>query len=66
MINKTAIAVRIYYGLNQTPMADIKFNDGVTETIRWTDTEQRKEMIPYITGYTLIYDERPKRNWDEW
>jgi hypothetical protein len=66
MINKAAIAVRIYYGLHQTPMADIKFNDGVTETIQWTDTKQRKEMIPYITGYTLIYDERPKRNWDEW
>ena len=66
MFNKAAIAVRIYYGLNQTPMADIKFNDGVMDTIQWTDIKQRKEMIPYINGYTLIYDERSKRSWDEW
>lgn len=66
MISRAAVAVRIYYGINQTPMADIKFNDGVTKIIQWTDVEQRKEMLPYITGYTLIYDERPKRNWNEW
>ena len=62
----TVIAVRIYYGLNCTPMADLRMSDGVVETIRWTDIKERKKFIPLITGYTLIYDERPKRDWEEW
>lgn len=30
---KNVIAIRIYYGLNYTPMADLRFADGVIETI---------------------------------
>ena len=63
---KNVIAIRIYYGLNYTPMADLRFADGVIETIQWTDVDARKEFTPYINGYTLIYDEREKRNWGEW
>ena len=60
------IAIRIYLGLNNTPMADLKTMDGVCETIQWNDVKQRKPFEPYINGYTLIYDERPKRSWNEW
>ena len=60
------IAIRIYLGLNATPMADLKINDGVVETIQWNDVKQRKQFERYIDGYTLFYDERPKRDWFEW
>ena len=42
--NKGIIAIRIYYGLNHTPMADLRMVDGVVETIQWTDVKQRKEF----------------------
>ena len=66
MFKKSVIAIRIYYGINYTPMADLLFNDGVVETIQWTDIKARKEFEEAITGYTLIYDEREKRAWNEW
>lgn len=59
------IAIRIYYGLNNITMADLKTGDGVCETIQWSDPRQRKQFQPYINGHTLVYDERPKRSWDE-
>ena len=62
------IAIRIYLGgyTNTVPMADLKMVDGVTETIEWTDVKQRKQFESGINGYTLIYDERPKCEWNEW
>lgn len=66
MFNKCIVAIRIYYGVNNTPMADLKTFDGVTETIQWTDVKAREKFAPYINGYTLVYDERPKREWAEW
>ena len=66
MFEKHAIAVRIYLGLNATPMADIRMNDGVVEHIQWNDTRARKQFENTINGYTLFYDERPKRDWNEW
>lgn len=65
---KHIVAVRIYLGgaTGTEPMADLKTFDGVTETIEWTNIKQRKEFEPYINGYTLFYDERPKREWKEW
>lgn len=66
MFIKTVIAVRIYEGLNSTPYADLRMSDGVVEHIQWNDVKQRKEFIPLMTAYTLIYDERPKREWEEW
>ena len=66
MYTQGVLAIRIYYGLNNTPMADLKMADGVVETIQWTDVKQRKQFESGINGYTLIYDERPKREWSEW
>ena len=68
MINTIVVAVRIYLGgvNNITPMADLKTADGVTETIEWVNVKDRKKFEPFINGYTLFYDERPKRNWNEW
>ena len=60
------LAIRIYVTDHYTPMADLKTVNGEVITIRWTDVEARKQYEPFITGYTLIYDERPKRTWDEW
>ena len=47
-------------------MADLRMNDGVIEHIQWTDVKARKEFEPMINGYTLIYDERDKREWKDW
>lgn len=66
MFEKTVIAIRIYLGLNNTPYADLRMSDGVVEHIQWNDTRQRKAFASLITGYTLIYDERPKREWQDW
>lgn len=65
MFRKSVIAVRIYYGLNCTPMADLRMSDGVVEHIQWTDFKQRKEFEPLITGYTFFYDEREKCDFDK-
>ena len=64
--NKMVMAIRIYYGSAYTPMADLLCSDGVVETIQWTDVKARKEFEQYITGYTLIYDQRDKCGWDDW
>lgn len=66
MFTKHVIAVRIYYGLNNTPMADLRMNDGVCEHIQWNDAKARKEFEPLINGHTLFYDEREKREWKDW
>lgn len=66
MENSMIVAIRIYYDDYMWPMADLKTCDGSIKTIRWNDVEQRNEFMPYINGYTLIYDERSKRLWDEW
>lgn len=60
MFTPTVIAVRIYIGLNATPMADLKMIDGVIETIQWNDAKQRKNFENRINGYTFFYDERAK------
>ena len=62
----TVVAIRIYLGLNCTPMADLRMADGVIETIQWNNIKQRKNFENLISGYTLFYDERPKRSWEEW
>lgn len=62
----TVLAIRIFNGLHSTPMADLVMSDFSVKHITWTDVEQRKKFIPMITGYTLIYDERPKREWKDW
>ena len=66
-MQKRVIAIRIYLGgpYCTCPMADLYMCDGVVETIEWVNVKQRKEFEPHINGYTLIYDERPKRSWDE-
>ena len=64
-MNKGVIAIRIYLDPNATPMADLRMVDGVVETICWTDIKARKQFESGINGYTLIYDERPKRPWEE-
>ena len=66
MFQKHVLAVRIYEGLNCTPMADLRMNDGVVEHIQWNDAKARKEFEPLMNGYTLVYDERPKREWKDW
>lgn len=62
----TVLAIRIFSVLHGTSMADLVMSDFSVEHIEWTDVKQRKKFIPMITGYTLIYDERPKREWKDW
>lgn len=68
MLQRNVLAVRIYLGgyTGTVPMADLYIADGVFETIEWTNKRERKAFEAGINGYTLIYDERPKRSWEEW
>lgn len=61
-------AIRLYYTEESgaTPMADIKFRDGTTVTCEWNLVADRRKFEPYIDAYTHWYDERPKRDWNEW
>ena len=49
-----------------TPWADLKMANGDVITICWTDKKERKKYEAGINGYTLFYDEREKRTWEEW
>ena len=67
MFDKYVIAVRIYCDyVYCATMADLRMNDGVTETINWCDKRQRESFTQYMNGYTLIYDERPKKDWSDY
>lgn len=68
IFQRIVLAIRIYLGgyTGTVPMADLYIADGVVETIEWTNKKQRKEFESAISGYTLIYDERPKKSWAEW
>lgn len=60
------IAVRIYFVEGSSnSKADLVLAHGGKVTIDWA-TEQRKPYEKGITGYTLFYDERPKRKFEEW
>lgn len=61
------IAIRIYFEGDRNPMADlILAHEHRKVTIDWVNVEQRAEYAPGINGYTLIYDERDKRPFEEW
>ena len=54
-------AIRIYYAEdNITPMAQFAFAYGETATIEWTNPVHRNSYANGINGYTLIFDEREK------
>ena len=60
------VAIRIFYDQYMTPMADLKMIDGKMVTIQWSRMNDVEPFLPFINSYTLIYDEREKRTWDEW
>lgn len=60
------IAIRIYLVDGHIPMADLVFPDGRYTTIEWANVSHRDKYKSGINGYTLIYDERPKRDFKEW
>lgn len=64
------VAIRIFYGENNTPMAELKtayatdkFPDRKV-TICWVAVNQRTQFMLGINGYTLFYDEREKESFD--
>lgn len=60
------MAVHIYTDEYETPYAELIFAYGGKATIQWNSADQRNEYMPGIDGYTLFYDERKKRPFDEW
>lgn len=61
------IAIRIYLVDYHIPMADLVFAyDGRYTTIEWANIYHRSKYESGINGYTLIYDERPKKEFKEW
>lgn len=61
-----ALAIRIFLGgiTGAVPMAEIRTSDGTIKIIEWANSNQRSRF--HIDGYTLFYDERPKRKWRDW
>ena len=66
MKDGAVVAIRIYFEGDRNPMAQLAFTFGGTATINWVNVEQRKVYESGINGYTLIYDERPKKFFQEW
>lgn len=60
------VAIRIYLKDGHQPMAELVFAFGGTETIQWNNVVEREKYVSGITGYTYIYDERPKREFKDW
>ena len=60
------IAVRIYLVNGHIPMADLVFSDSRYTTIEWANVSHRDKYKSGINAYTLIYDERPKKDFKEW
>lgn len=60
------MAIRIYLVHGHIPMAELVFPDGRYTTIEWANVSHRDKYKSGINAYTLIYDERPKKDFKEW
>lgn len=60
------VAIRIYLKNGHQPEAELVFAFGGTETIHWDVPSEREKYASGINGYTLFYDERPKREFKDW
>lgn len=58
-------AIRIFNEDGYKPMAELIFAFGGSRIIRWDIVENREEYAAGINAYTLMYDERAKRPFDE-
>lgn len=59
-------AIRIFYGKACWPYATLAFAYGGTVTIDWANVEERKKYMPGINAYTLIIDDRVKKNFEDY
>lgn len=55
-------AIRIFYGKACWPYATLAFAFGGTVTIDWANVEERNKYMHGINAYTLIIDDRVKKN----
>jgi len=61
------VAVRIFEdGGSLFPKAEMAFAFGGTEIIEWTNSEQRTPFLRGMNGYTFIFDERQKHNFNHY
>lgn len=61
-----AIKIFLNYEHGCTPMAELVTARGEATVIDWSDVDARAPFLAGITSYTLVYDVRPKRKFDEW
>lgn len=61
-------AIRIFMDEEKhiSPMAELAFAYGGTVVIDWVNPVHRQRYMSGISGYTLIYDERPRREFKDW
>lgn len=59
-------AIRIFYGKACWPYATLAFAFGGTVTIDWANVEERNKYMPGINAYTLIIDDRAKKNFEDY
>lgn len=62
----SVVAIRIWLENGYQPMAELAFAFGGTRTIHWDDVSERENYISGINAYTLMYDERLKRDFRDW
>lgn len=46
--------------------AEFVFQEGDSIVVAWNNIPEREKHLHMINGYTLIYDRREKRAFDEW
>ena len=63
VIHGSVRAVRLF--TDCTPMAELAFASGVTETINWSDISERTKYAPGITAYTVFFDERTEAKFED-
>lgn len=63
-VNKHGVVIVIK--ITNNFKAEIKTAFGFTKTIDWINIVERKNFESGINGYTLFYDERPKRDFCDW
>ena len=42
-------------------MAEAVYAFGTIETIKWNNVMDKAKVLPFINGYTIIFDERARR-----
>ena len=64
---RVAVAMEIREGKKLGVIeAELVFAEGDSIVVAWNNISEREKHLHMINGYTLIYDRREKRQFEEW